>query len=173
MIMFEHESPLRATLANWVPKCNAEMETRLRLNFEIPLDEEIIAGLPDPLKRLAAAVGKLDDGLTEGTLSTEYEQSLEFYEAPGTDVVMRLEDAQLQGLHIFRPTPKEGPVNDLFLVFSTTVRAEGGFGDQLATWALRHIRRTVFMRGYVAQGRLPLESQQGSLTLEPAETAAA
>jgi hypothetical protein len=167
MTMFEgREVPLSATLANWVPKCNSEMETRLRLNFEIPLDETIIADLPESLQRLAAAVGKLEDGLTEGTVSTEYEQSLEFYEAPGTDAVMRLDNAQLQGLHIFRPTPKEGPVDDLFLVFSTTVRAEGPFGDQLVIWALRHTRRTVFMRGYEKQATLPLE-QQGSLTLEP------
>lgn len=150
--------PIAATLANWSPKCNNEMERRLRLVFEVPLSAEVIDTLPEPLQKLAGAVRKLDDGLTEGTLSTEYQQSLELYEvSDNPEPLMRIENVQLIGMHIFRPTPKEGPADDLFLSFSTTVRAEGPFGDQLVTWALRHLRCTVYIKGYELQGRLALE----------------
>jgi hypothetical protein len=157
--MFDQiDEPIPVTLHNWFPKVNNEMETRLRLVFEVPLNESVLETLPEPLQRLAAAVGKLEDGITEGTLSTEYQQSLEMFESPGTDSILSLENVQMMGMQIFRPTPKEGPEDQLFLTFSTTVRAEGEFGDRLVTWALRHLRRTVFVKAYALQGRLPLEA---------------
>ena len=157
MHIFESRQPIQATLAHWVPKCNQELERRLRLDFEIPLSDELIGELPEALRKTAMAVGNLEDGLTEGTISTSYTQTLEIYALPDDDApLLSIPNALLVGMHIFRPTPKEGPSSDLFLTFKTTVRAENGFGDELVTWALRNLRCTIFFRAFQAQGELNL-----------------
>jgi hypothetical protein len=89
---------------------------------------------------------------------TSYDQTLEIYslpEAPGPE--LSLPNVLLVGMHIFRPTPKEGPSSDLFLTFSTTVRAEGEFGDKLVVWAMRNLRGTVFFRAIEVQQKLDFE----------------
>lgn len=164
MQIFESDGPITATLRHWVPKCNTEMERRVRLDFEIPLTTDLIDALPDALRKTANAIGNLEDGLTEGTISTAYSQTLEIYDLPEQrSPRISIPNALLVGMHIFRPTPKEGPSDDLFLVFRTTVRAEGEFGDDLVVWALRNLRGTVFFKAFEAQGEL---------ALEPASTAA-
>jgi hypothetical protein len=158
MQIFESEQPITATLRDWRPKCNTEMERRMRLDFEIPLTTELIDALPDALRKTANAIGNLEDGLTEGTISTAYSQTLELYDLPESRKPrITIPSALLVGMHIFRPTPKDGPSDDLFLVFRTTVRAEGTFGDDLVTWALRNLRGTIFFKAYEAQRELPLE----------------
>lgn len=158
MQIFDATGPVTATLQHWTPKCNQEAEKRLRLDFEVPLSEELIDALPEPLQRLAHAVGNLEDGLTDGKLSTAYSQTLEIYELPdAAKPTVTLTNALLYKLHIYRPTPKDGPTDDLFLTFSTTVRAENGFGDELVTWALRNLRGTIFFKSIEVQGELPLE----------------
>jgi hypothetical protein len=161
MQIFETADPIPATLANWDPKCNNEMEKRLRLDFEIPLSDELIEQLPTALKKTANAIGNLEDGLTEGTISTSYDQTLDIYEYPGAPgPLITIPNALLASMHIFRPTPKEGPSSDLFLTFSTTVRAEGEFGDKLVTWALRNLRGSIFLRALEAQGELDLQEAE-------------
>jgi hypothetical protein len=158
MQIFESEEPITATLRHWVPKCNTEMERRVRLDFEIPLSDDLIDALPDALRKTAQAIGNLEDGLTEGTISTAYSQTLEIYDLPeNRNPRISIPSALLVGMHIFRPTPKDGPSSDLFLVFSTTVRAEGDFGDQLVTWAMRNLRGTIFFKAFESQRELPLE----------------
>ena len=157
MQLFESATPVSAILQHWVPKCNQENERRLRLDFEVPLSEELIDALPEPLKRTAIAVSNLEDGLTEASHSTTYTQAIELYALPDAPrPSITLGSAQLYGLHIYRPTPKEGPSNDLFLTFSTTVRSEGAFGDELVTWALRNLRATIFFKALEIQQELPL-----------------
>jgi hypothetical protein len=163
MQIFESEGTITGTLRDWRPKCNTEMERRVRLDFEIPLTEELIDALPDALRKTANAIGNLEDGLTEGTISTSYSQTLEIYDLPEqNNPRISIPNALLVGMHIFRPTPKDGPSDDLFLVFRTTVRAEGNFGDDLVTWALRNLRGTIFFKAFESQRELPLESVTGS-----------
>jgi hypothetical protein len=158
MQIFENEGPIVATLRDWKPKCNTEMERRVRLDFEIPLTAELIDTLPEALRKTANAIGNLEDGLTEGTISTNYSQTLEIYDLPDQrSPRISIPSALLVGMHIFRPTPKDGPSSDLFLVFSTTVRAENEFGDELVTWAMRNLRGTIFFKAFEAQRELPLE----------------
>ena len=149
-----------ATLRHWVPKCSNEMERRVRLDFEVPLNDEIIADLPEALQKLAIAIGKLDDGLTEGTFSTEFQQALDIFGLPDDpEPAFSLPNVQLINMQIFRVLPKDGP-SDLFLAFSTTVRAENEFGDELVAWGLRNLHGTVFLRAYEVQGRLALEEAE-------------
>ena len=157
MQLFEMTLPVSATLAGWAPKCNQENERRLRLDFEVPLSEELIDALPEPLKRTAIAVANLEDGLTEASHSTTYTQGIEIYALPDAPrPALTLGSALLYALHIYRPTPKDGPSDDLFLTFSTTVRSEGAFGDELVTWALRNLRATIFFKSLEVQRELPL-----------------
>jgi hypothetical protein len=159
MQIFESAGPITATLRDWKPKCSTEMERRVRLDFEIPLTEDLIDALPDALRKTATAISNLEDGLTEGTISTAYSQTLEIYNLPeDRGPCVSIPNALLVGMHIFRPTPKSGPSDDLFLVFRTTVRAEGEFGDQLVTWALRNLRGTIFLKAFEAQAELAFEA---------------
>lgn len=151
------DSPIVATLANWAPKCNTELETRIRLDFEILLSKDLIALAPPTIQNAALTIGKLDNAMPSAPISTEFDQFLEVFATPDhTTPMFTIPYAKLVNLSIFRPTPKEGPSNDLFLTFSTTVDAEGPFGTQLVTWALPNLRRTIFFRSHDLQGSLPL-----------------
>lgn len=151
------DTPIVATLANWAPKCNNELETRVRLDFEVPLSAELIELAPASIRNAALAIGNLEGGLTQGVISSEYDQTIEVYPTPDHKTpFITFPNVKLIGVEVFRPTPKEGPSKDLFLTFNCTVKAEGPFGDLLVCWALKHNRRTVFFRAFDVQASLPL-----------------
>jgi hypothetical protein len=158
MPLLAASAPVSTTLKHWNPKCNSDLERRLRLQFEVPLTEDLIAALSDNLRRAAEGLANIPDGVTETTISTTFAQTLEFYplpEAKGPEMV--LGNVLLVGLHLYRPEPEEGPSGTVFLKFSTTVRAEESFGDRLVCWALRNLHGEVFLKCFDVQGELPLE----------------
>lgn len=150
-------APITATLAGWAPKCNAEMEKRVRLDIEIPLTPELIALAPVSIQSAATAIGNLEGGMTQGQISSEYDQTIELYATPDhTTPLLTLSNVKVSNICVFRPTPKEGPSSDLFLTFSVNVKAETPFGGHLVTWALENLRATIFLRGFDVQGSLAL-----------------
>lgn len=163
-------TPIVATLANWAPKCSSEMETRVRLDFEIPLSDELIALAAPTLQNAALTVGKLDNAIPTAPITTEFDQTIELYATPDhTTPLLTLSNVHLVNLEIFRPTPKEGPSTDLFLTFSITVKAEMPFGGQLVVWALENNHRTVFFRAFDVQGSLALTDATDADQPEPTE----
>jgi hypothetical protein len=150
-------SPMTAILANWAPKCNSEMEKRIRLDFEVPLTEEMIENAAPTIRHAARAVGNPEGGMPDGKISTELDQTIELYSTPDhTTPIITLSNVKLVSLACFRPMPKDGPSSGVFLTFSATAKAEAPFGGQLATWALENLRSTIFFRGFDVQGTLPL-----------------
>lgn len=151
-------TPITATLAGAALKCTSEHEKRVRLDFEVPLSTDLIALAPLSVQSAAAAIGQQAAGLTQATISSEYDQTIELYETPDhTTPTITLSNVHLTGLDVFRPTPKDGPSSDLFLTFSANVKAEAPFGGQLVAWALEHLHGTVFFRGFDVQGSLALD----------------
>jgi hypothetical protein len=163
-------TPIVATLANWAPKCNNELETRVRLDFEIPLSDALIAMAPHTIQNAAVIIGNLENAIPSSPISTEFDQTIEIYATPDhTTPLMTLANVKLVNMYIFRPTPKDGPSDATFLTFSTTVKAEMPFGGQLVTWALENIRRTVFFRSFDVQGSLALTDAPDADQPEPTE----
>jgi hypothetical protein len=134
------------------------MEKRIRLDFEIPLTKDLVALAPLSVQSAAVAIGNLEGGLTEGIISSEFDQTIEIYPTPDhTAPLLTLSNVKVTNVTVFRPTPKDGPSGDLFMTFSVNVKAETPFGGILATWALENLRGTIFFRGFDVQGSLALE----------------
>ena len=150
------ENPIPVTLADWKPKLNAQGEARLRLDFELPLSDEVIALLPKQIQKQAKNVADVANGVARCPIDAEFDQAIECYLTPGNSVPSQaFSPVKLQGFNIWRPTLKEGDTKELFLDFHTTVSAGGVEGEALAGWLLRYMRKTLFIRTHEVQGVLP------------------
>jgi len=150
------QEPIPITLANWGPKKNAEGETRLRLDFELPLTDAVLELCPKSVKACAKTIGVHENGVTESKISADFMATLETFETGGHTIPDNTFSAcLLSGLHVFRPTQQEGSVKELYLTFSTTIRVEGPEGGQIAAWALKKLKETIFLRAHEVQPSLP------------------
>ena len=52
---FDSPTPIVATLADWKPKCNSEMEKRLKIDFEVSLTDEVLAVAPANIKSASSS----------------------------------------------------------------------------------------------------------------------
>jgi hypothetical protein len=148
--------PLPITLANWDPKKNAEDETRVRVDFELPLTDEVLEYCHKSIKAVAQSISVFENGLTEGKINLEFLLTIELFTTPGHTVpAQTLSAVPVNSLFVFRPIEKEGSRKELYLQFSTTVRAEGPFGQALVAWLLPALKSTVFIRMHEVQGTLP------------------
>jgi len=162
--------PIPVTLANWGPKKNSEGETRLRLDFEVPLTPETLELCPKCVKSAAKVIGDHNNGITQAKVSSEFFATLEAYMTPGHTVPdQTFPSCGLTGLQVFRPTEQEGSVKELYLTFSTTVRAEGPVGQAIVGWALQNLKGSIFLRAHEVQGTLDLQDAPAEKTAKAAK----
>jgi len=148
--------PLPITLAGWGPKKNAQDETRVRIDFELPLTDEVLEFCHKSIQAVAKSISVFENGLTEGKINLEFLLTLELYTTPGHTVpAQTLAAVPVSSLFVFRPVEQEGSQKELYLQFSTTARAEGPFGQALVGWLLANLKSTVFIRMHEVQGTLP------------------
>lgn len=151
------ENPTPVTLANWVPKKSAEDDIRLRLDFELPLGDDLIDRLPKQIKSIANFVAKTDHGVPSMSVpEAAYDQSIELYLEPDHNKPQQsFTPVQIRGMKVWRPSVTEGDTKELYLDFHVTVKANGLEGEALAGWMLRYMRSTLYMRTHEVQGTFP------------------
>lgn len=153
--------PLPITLANWRPKKNAQDETRVGIDFELPLTDEVLEFCPKAVQTVAKSIGVYENGLTEAKINLEFLVTVELFETPGHTVPgQTLSAVPISSLLVFRPVEQEGSQKELYLQFSTTARAEGPYGQALVGWLLGKLKTTVFIRMHEVQGTLPGMEQE-------------
>lgn len=154
--MLTNHTPAATTIAKWVPKCNTEGEIRIGIDFEMPLTDDVIQHTPHLVQKAAKTVKNQDNGCSEYPLDNEFLCTVEMYDTPDHNTPAHtLSSVMASRLIVWRPTPKDGTSNELFLSFHVDARAMGPEGGALATWLLPMQRKTAFILAMQVQGTLP------------------
>lgn len=132
------------TLRNWKPKCNAEREKRLLLEFELALTTELVEVAPHQVKRMHDIVSVGENGMAIAPIETEFGPlSVEVFNTPD-DVRPRftLTGATIRSVVVFRSTaPATGP-GETFVKFSIHT---GIANSEQVSWALDAMKATSFL----------------------------
>jgi hypothetical protein len=151
------ELPIPITLADWKPLCNAELEVRIKLDFELPLTDDILALMHPSVQAASKTLAELENGIPECKISLEFNELIEIYsKANGGDPLLSLPASPLRSLIVFRATNATADAKLRFLSFTTTVTLpDEKTTEKLVLWALRHIRRPVLIKALETQMSLP------------------
>jgi len=141
------DNAIAVTLAKWVPLCNSQKEKRVRLDFEVPLTDEVLEVAPPTILAAADTLGVLANGITEATIDLSFDQWLDVFEKSDSKVaVIALGQCHLQNLQVFRPTPADGSPTTRYLTFSTTIKPDDKLLIPLVCWATKNNTETFYLR---------------------------
>jgi hypothetical protein len=148
-------APRPVTLRNWKPKCSAEKEKRLNLEFEMALTDELVEFAPAQVKRMRGIVAVGENGMETAPIATEFGPlSIEVYDTPDeTRPRFTLVGATVRSVVVFRPTSPSAGAGETFLKFSVHT---GIANSEHVSWALEMMKAVCFLTFYpTAQADLP------------------
>jgi hypothetical protein len=149
--------PRPVTLRGWKPKCSAEKEKRLNLEFEMQLTDEMSEVAPPQIQRMRGIVAVGENGLATAPIETEFGPlSIEVFNTPDdTRPRFTLVGATVRNVVVFRPTSPSLGAGETFMKFSVDT---GTTNSEQVSWALEAMKAVCFLTFHpTTQADLPFE----------------
>lgn len=161
--MLKTERPVPITIADWKPLCSAELEVRIKIDFELPLSDEIVKLMHPSVRAASDALANLENAIPECKISLDFNEVLDLYRADSekSTPFISLPPGRIHGLIVFRSVASTADAKDRFLYFTTTVKMpDEKSTEKLVLFLLAKHKRIVYINALETQLELGGDAPQ-------------